>query len=78
MCVNAAGITQDDFLLNMEEDQFDKVIQVNLKVRSRDMLGGLWHEVKLEGHPAVFGLASGFHGVTKLLFNRVHQHTLQG
>ncbi|XP_049459159.1 estradiol 17-beta-dehydrogenase 8 isoform X1 [Epinephelus fuscoguttatus] len=31
VCVNAAGITQDDFLLNMEEDQFDKVIQVNLK-----------------------------------------------
>ncbi|MEQ2197601.1 hypothetical protein XENOCAPTIV_000838, partial [Xenoophorus captivus] len=24
-------ITQDDFLLNMEEDQFDRVIQVNLK-----------------------------------------------
>ncbi|XP_037650677.1 estradiol 17-beta-dehydrogenase 8 isoform X1 [Sebastes umbrosus] len=31
VCVNAAGITQDDFLLNMSEDQFDKVIQVNLK-----------------------------------------------
>ncbi|XP_068431975.1 (3R)-3-hydroxyacyl-CoA dehydrogenase isoform X2 [Clinocottus analis] len=31
MCVNAAGITQDDFLLNMAEDQFDKVLQVNLK-----------------------------------------------
>ncbi|XP_075961732.1 estradiol 17-beta-dehydrogenase 8-like [Anarhichas minor] len=31
VCVNAAGITQDDFLLNMEEDQFDKVVQVNLK-----------------------------------------------
>ncbi|XP_068566937.1 (3R)-3-hydroxyacyl-CoA dehydrogenase [Cebidichthys violaceus] len=31
VCVNAAGITQDDFLLNMEEDQFDKVLQVNLK-----------------------------------------------
>lgn len=31
VCVNAAGITQDDFLLNMEEEQFDKVIQVNLK-----------------------------------------------
>ncbi|XP_075867625.1 (3R)-3-hydroxyacyl-CoA dehydrogenase isoform X2 [Nelusetta ayraudi] len=32
VCVNAAGITQDDFLLNMEEDHFDRVIQVNLKV----------------------------------------------
>ncbi|XP_060916261.1 (3R)-3-hydroxyacyl-CoA dehydrogenase-like [Labrus mixtus] len=31
VCVNAAGITQDDFLLNMEEDHFDRVIQVNLK-----------------------------------------------
>ncbi|XP_039901129.1 estradiol 17-beta-dehydrogenase 8-like [Simochromis diagramma] len=31
VCVNAAGITQDDFLLNMEEEQFDKVIQINLK-----------------------------------------------
>ncbi|KAM9340382.1 (3R)-3-hydroxyacyl-CoA dehydrogenase [Symphorus nematophorus] len=31
VCVNAAGITQDDFLLNMEEDHFDKVIRVNLK-----------------------------------------------
>ncbi|XP_034456872.1 estradiol 17-beta-dehydrogenase 8 isoform X2 [Hippoglossus hippoglossus] len=31
VCVNAAGITQDDFLLNMTEEQFDKVIQVNLK-----------------------------------------------
>lgn len=32
VCVNAAGITQDDFMLNMEEDKFDRVIQVNLKV----------------------------------------------
>uniref|UniRef100_A0AAV2K587 (3R)-3-hydroxyacyl-CoA dehydrogenase n=1 Tax=Knipowitschia caucasica TaxID=637954 RepID=A0AAV2K587_KNICA len=31
VCVNAAGITQDDFLLSLEEEQFDKVIQVNLK-----------------------------------------------
>eukprot|EP00066_Takifugu_rubripes_P026410 XP_011615676.1 PREDICTED: estradiol 17-beta-dehydrogenase 8 [Takifugu rubripes] len=31
VCVNAAGITQDDFMLNMEEDKFDRVIQVNLK-----------------------------------------------
>ncbi|XP_047460559.1 estradiol 17-beta-dehydrogenase 8 isoform X1 [Mugil cephalus] len=31
VCVNAAGITQDDFLLNMEEEHFDRVIQVNLK-----------------------------------------------
>ncbi|XP_073339836.1 (3R)-3-hydroxyacyl-CoA dehydrogenase [Pagrus major] len=31
VCVNAAGITQDNFLLNMEEEQFDKVLQVNLK-----------------------------------------------
>lgn len=32
VCVNAAGITQDDFMLNMEEDKFDRVIQINLKV----------------------------------------------
>lgn len=32
VCVNAAGITQDEFLLKMEEDDFDKVIDVNLKV----------------------------------------------
>ncbi|GAA6234395.1 estradiol 17-beta-dehydrogenase 8-like [Lates japonicus] len=31
VCVNAAGITQDDFLLSMTEEQFDRVIQVNLK-----------------------------------------------
>lgn len=31
VCVNAAGITQDDFLLNLDEEHFDKVIQVNLK-----------------------------------------------
>ncbi|XP_016404175.1 estradiol 17-beta-dehydrogenase 8-like [Sinocyclocheilus rhinocerous] len=32
VCVNAAGITQDEFLLKMEEEDFDKVIEVNLKV----------------------------------------------
>lgn len=32
VCVTAAGITQDDFLLNMEEEKFDRVVQVNLKV----------------------------------------------
>ncbi|CAB1351110.1 unnamed protein product [Coregonus sp. 'balchen'] len=31
ICVNAAGITQDEFLLKMEDKDFDKVIQVNLK-----------------------------------------------
>ncbi|XP_051926017.1 estradiol 17-beta-dehydrogenase 8 isoform X2 [Hippocampus zosterae] len=31
VCVNAAGITLDNFLLDMEEDDFDKVVQVNLK-----------------------------------------------
>ncbi|KAI4887192.1 hypothetical protein NFI96_018105 [Prochilodus magdalenae] len=31
ICVSAAGITQDEFLLKMEEKDFDKVIQVNLK-----------------------------------------------
>uniref|UniRef100_A0AAQ4RME6 (3R)-3-hydroxyacyl-CoA dehydrogenase n=1 Tax=Gasterosteus aculeatus aculeatus TaxID=481459 RepID=A0AAQ4RME6_GASAC len=31
VCVNAAGVTQDDFLLNMEEEHFDKVLLVNLK-----------------------------------------------
>uniref|UniRef100_A0A8D3EFS8 (3R)-3-hydroxyacyl-CoA dehydrogenase n=1 Tax=Scophthalmus maximus TaxID=52904 RepID=A0A8D3EFS8_SCOMX len=31
VCVNAAGVTMDDFLLSMTEEQFDRVIQVNLK-----------------------------------------------
>ncbi|XP_049607533.1 (3R)-3-hydroxyacyl-CoA dehydrogenase isoform X1 [Syngnathus scovelli] len=31
VCVNAAGITLDNFLLDMEEEDFDKVVQVNLK-----------------------------------------------
>lgn len=30
--VNAAGIIKDNFLLKLEEDQFDDVIRVNLKV----------------------------------------------
>ncbi|XP_039624829.1 estradiol 17-beta-dehydrogenase 8 isoform X1 [Polypterus senegalus] len=29
--VSAAGITQDEFLIKLEEDAFDKVLQVNLK-----------------------------------------------
>ncbi|KAJ8273742.1 hypothetical protein GJAV_G00105030 [Gymnothorax javanicus] len=29
--VSAAGITRDEFMLKMEEDDFDRVIQVNLK-----------------------------------------------
>ncbi|KAM9386173.1 (3R)-3-hydroxyacyl-CoA dehydrogenase [Pholidichthys leucotaenia] len=31
VCVNAAGVTEDNFLLHMEEEQFDRVIQINLK-----------------------------------------------
>ncbi|KAJ8000107.1 hypothetical protein DPEC_G00201410 [Dallia pectoralis] len=31
VCVNAAGITQDEFLLKMNDEDFDRVIQVNLK-----------------------------------------------
>lgn len=30
--VNAAGIIKDNFILKLEEDQFDDVIRVNLKV----------------------------------------------
>ena len=30
--VNCAGITSDEFLLKMDEEKFDKVIKVNLKV----------------------------------------------
>ena len=30
--VNCAGITMDSFMINMTEDSFDKVIDVNLKV----------------------------------------------
>lgn len=33
--VNAAGITRDGMLMRMTEDQFDEVIDVNLKVRAR-------------------------------------------
>lgn len=33
--VNSAGITSDDFLLKMDEEKFDKVIQANLKVQYR-------------------------------------------
>ncbi|KAJ8267460.1 hypothetical protein COCON_G00126320 [Conger conger] len=31
VCVSAAGITRDEFLLKMEEGDFDRVVQVNLK-----------------------------------------------
>ncbi|CAL8299982.1 unnamed protein product [Lota lota] len=31
VCVNVAGVTQDDFLLRMEEEDFDRVVRVNLK-----------------------------------------------
>lgn len=31
--VNAAGILRDNFILKLEEDHFDDVIRVNLKVR---------------------------------------------
>ena len=31
--VNSAGITSDEFLLKMDEQKFDKVIEVNLKVK---------------------------------------------
>ena len=31
--VNSAGIISDDLLLKMEEEKFDKVIEVNLKVK---------------------------------------------
>lgn len=31
--VNAAGIIKDNFLLNLTEEDFDKVIDVNLKVQ---------------------------------------------
>lgn len=31
--VNAAGISRDNFIFNMSEEEFDDVIQINLKVR---------------------------------------------
>lgn len=31
--VNFVGIISDDFLLKMEEEKFDKVIEVNFKVK---------------------------------------------
>ena len=33
VAVHAAGITKDSFLLKMDEQSFDDVIDVNLKVR---------------------------------------------
>ena len=33
VAVNAAGITRDNFLLKMDEESFDQVIAVNLKVK---------------------------------------------
>ena len=30
--INSAGITSDEFLIKMDEEKFDKVIEVNLKV----------------------------------------------
>lgn len=35
--VNSAGITKDEFLIKMDEKKFDKVIEVNLKVRVNDV-----------------------------------------
>lgn len=35
--VNSAGITKDKFLIKMDEKKFDKVIEVNLKVRVNDV-----------------------------------------
>lgn len=32
--VNSAGITKDNFLLKMSEQDFDDVVNVNLKVKS--------------------------------------------
>ena len=36
--VNSAGITSDDFLLKMDEEKFDKVIEVNLKVKNKSFV----------------------------------------
>lgn len=33
--VNSAGITKDNFLLKMSEQDFDDVVNVNLKVKSK-------------------------------------------
>lgn len=33
--VNAAGILRDDFILKLDEEHFDDVIRVNLKVRNK-------------------------------------------
>lgn len=35
--VNAAGISRDNFIFNMSEEEFDDVIQVNLKVRQQNI-----------------------------------------
>lgn len=38
--VNSAGITRDGFLLKMSENDFDSVINVNLKVNMRGSMNG--------------------------------------
>lgn len=64
VCLNAAGITQDDFLLNMEEDQFNRVIQVNLKVRRGSTQGSCSLQ------KVILWTWLLFSGATKLLIDR--------
>lgn len=46
--VNSAGITKDNFLLKMSEQDFDDVISVNLKVRKMlKFVTGLFNERSL-------------------------------
>ena len=47
--VNSAGITSDDFMLNMDEEKFDKVIQVNLKVLPHAIISKMKFASELTG-----------------------------
>ena len=54
IAVNCAGITKDNFVLDMNESQWDSVMNVNLKVRTSNIsvLSHLKIE-SIERHPQV-------------------------
>lgn len=54
--MSCAGITRDEFLLHMSEDDWDKVIAVNLKVVTSEPVtsgpSSLGRELEEDCHPA--------------------------
>lgn len=63
--VNSAGITRDGFLLKMSEDDFDSVINVNLKV-SKNI-------IKAEVQVGVGWDGQGFHYITDEIIMYAYQ-----